>query len=267
MLIAQLTDTHITRPGTLASGRVDTAAMLRAAVAAVAALSTPPDLLLLSGDLVDAGDPAEYALLREILGPLQQLPWLVLPGNHDERGAMRAAFPEQHWASDCAPFLQQSRAVGPLQLISLDTVRPGHGGGELCSERLAWLEGALSAAAGRPTLLAMHHPPFESGLREMDEELGLIGRAEFAAVVARHRAQLQLIVCGHLHRTVQATVGGCAATSAPSTAHQITLDLRRESPASFCMEPPGFLLHRWTPQQGFVSLAAAVGAYPGPFAF
>lgn len=267
MLIAQLTDTHVTRPGTLSCGRVDTAALLRRAVAAVAALSTPPDLLLLSGDLVDAGDPAEYALLREILNPLQQLPWLVLPGNHDERSAMRAAFPEQPWAEDCAPFLQQSRTLGPLQLISLDTVCPGHGGGELCAQRLDWLDRALSAAAGRPTLLALHHPPFESGLREMDETLGLREHEAFAAVVARHQPQVQLIVCGHLHRTVQATVGGSRATSAPSTAHQITLDLQRESAASFCLEPPGFLLHRWTPRQGFVSLAASIGPHPGPYPF
>lgn len=57
MLIAQVTDTHIVAPGRLANGRVDTAAMLRACVDSVRALSVRPDLLVLTGDLVDAGGP------------------------------------------------------------------------------------------------------------------------------------------------------------------------------------------------------------------
>ncbi len=71
MLIAQITDTHIRLPGRLAYRRVDTAAMLRTFVAELLKLDPKPDLIVHTGDLVDFGEDAEYAHLREILAPLQ----------------------------------------------------------------------------------------------------------------------------------------------------------------------------------------------------
>ena len=55
MLIAQITDTHIKLPGRLAYKKVDTAAMLRRCVQELLALSPQPDIVLLTGDLVDLG--------------------------------------------------------------------------------------------------------------------------------------------------------------------------------------------------------------------
>ncbi len=72
MLIAQITDTHIKLPGKLAYRKVDTAAMLERCVAELQALKQQPDLILLTGDLVDLGRPEEYDHLKAILSPLQQ---------------------------------------------------------------------------------------------------------------------------------------------------------------------------------------------------
>ncbi|WP_341675011.1 phosphodiesterase [Niveibacterium sp. SC-1] len=266
MLIAQISDTHVTRAGVLASGIVDTAAMLADCVAAVRALSTPPDLALLTGDLVDAGAPEEYARLRALLAPLG-LPLLAIPGNHDAREPFRDAFGDQPWMPR-EGFLQFVHEVdsshGPLRILGLDTLVAGESRGELCETRLDWLEHALAAAPDTAALIALHHPPFLTGLREMDE-IGLSGRDAFADIVARH-SQVKLILCGHLHRNIQTTVGGCRTATCPSPAHQIALDFRPGSPARFCMEPPGFMLHRWT-GEAFVSHTAVVGDYPGPFAF
>src|SRR5215813_3338957 len=91
MLIAQITDTHLRLPGMLAYGRVDTAQMLQACVAQLMVLDPQPDLIVHTGDLTDLGLPGEYAHLKEILAPLRT-PILAIPGNHDEREAMRAAF-------------------------------------------------------------------------------------------------------------------------------------------------------------------------------
>ena len=91
MLIAQITDTHIKLPGRLAYKKVDTAAMLRRCVQELLALSPQPDIVLLTGDLVDLGRPEEYEHLKSILAPIRQR-IIAIPGNHDEREAMRAAF-------------------------------------------------------------------------------------------------------------------------------------------------------------------------------
>lgn len=263
MLIAQISDPHVKLPGRLAYRRVDTAAMLRACVCALQAVTPQPDLLLLTGDLVDGGRPEEYEHLKSILAPLGQR-ILAVPGNHDQRDAMRAAFADEDYLPR-ESFLQCAIDNDyPLRLVGLDTLIPGAGAGELCAERLAWLDATLRQRPQSPTLLMMHHPPFVTGIGHMDR-IGLAGRAGFAEIVARH-PQVQLILCGHLHRVIRGAVGGRPAMTCPSPAHQVALDLRDEALSCFRMEPPGFLLHRWHDGQ-LVSHVAPIGNFEGPYPF
>lgn len=265
MLIAQITDTHVMAPGRLAFGRVDTNACLARAVDSLLGEDPQPDLVLLTGDLVDAGAPDEYANLRDLLAPLP-MPVLAIPGNHDERGALAGAFADSGYLPH-AGFLHYVVEHHPLRLIGLDTVEPGQTGGRLCAERLDWLAARLAAAPARPTLIFMHHPPFATGIAHMDE-IGLDpdSSAGLAALLRRH-PQVERIVAGHVHRSIQARFGGTTASVAPSTAHQVALDLRPDSPVAFTLEPPGYHLHRWTPQAGVVTHAVALGAFAGPFSF
>lgn len=262
MLIAQLTDTHIKTAGRLAYRQVDTAAMLAAAVDALRRLDPQPDLVVITGDLVDLGSAEEYACLRAILAPLSQ-PLLVVPGNHDERESLRRAFADGGYLP-ASGFLHYAVDDHPLRIIGLDTLIPGQGGGELCAERLAWLARTLAARPAAPTLILMHHPPFATGIGHMDR-IGLQGRQAFAALLAQH-PQVQRVLCGHLHRTIHAQVGGRAVLTAPSTAHQVALDLREQAPSAFRMEPPGFMLHRWADDM-LVSHVANIGDFAGPFPF
>lgn len=263
MLIAHLTDTHIRLPGKLAYGRVDTAAMLRRAVASVNALSPRPDLVVLTGDLVDFGDPGEYEHLKAILAALQ-IPFVVIAGNHDERHALREAFADHDYLprDGFLQFVIEDRF--PLRIIGLDTVVPREGRGELCSERLNWFSQVLAQEPDRPTLVLMHHPPFETGIVHMDE-VGLTGTQAFADILAQH-PQVQAVLCGHLHRNIQTLVGGRRVLTSVSPAHQVVLDLRQDGPSAFCMEPPGFMLHRWKGGQ-LVSHAAVIGDFDGPYPF
>lgn len=262
MLIAQISDTHIKLPGRLAYRKVDTAAMLAECVAALGKLNPQPDLIVLTGDLVDLGRPAEYEHLKALLAPIEQ-PLLAIPGNHDGRAGMRAAFAGEGYLP-AAGFLQYAVEDWPLRIVGLDTLKEGEGGGELCAERLAWLDATLAAKPGLPTLVLMHHPPFLTGIGHMDA-IGLSGREGFAAVVARH-PQVEMILCGHLHRTIHARVGGRPALTCPSPAHQVALDLRAEAPSCFRMEPPGFMLHRWEGGT-LVSHTAVLGEFDGPHPF
>lgn len=262
MLIAQITDTHIKAPGRLAYGQVDTATMLRSCVAQLLQLDPKPDLIVHTGDLVDLGTPEEYAHLREILQPLD-IELIAVPGNHDAREAMRHAF-KDHAHLPAEGFLHFAVQRGPLRIIGLDTLVPGAGSGALCEERLSWLFSTLSAAPDVPTLVLMHHPPFETGIVHMDR-LGLYGREAFAAIVERHE-QVQAILCGHVHRPIQTSVGGRPTMIAPSPAHQVMLDLSENGPSAFRLEPPGYMLHLWR-GGALVSHTAVLGAWPGPFPF
>jgi 3',5'-cyclic-AMP phosphodiesterase len=262
MLIAQISDTHLKSPGRLAYKRVDTAQAMRVCVAQLMALDPQPDLLVHTGDLTDLGRPEEYAHLREILAPLTT-PILAVPGNHDKREAMHAAFASEGYLPERG-FLHYAVERGPLRFVGLDTVVPGQGGGALCAERLAWLDATLASDPDVPTLILMHHPPFLTGIAHMDR-IGLEGRDGFADVMRRH-AHVEAVLCGHVHRVIRATVGGRAAMIGPSPAHQVALDLRPEGPSAFMLEPPGFMLHRWAEGQ-LVSHLVVLGQYPGPFPF
>lgn len=241
LLIAQLSDCHITRPGVSLEKDVDTAAFLTQAIDTVLRLDPLPDLVLITGDLVESGRAEEYAALRDIIAPLA-CPVYVLPGNHDEREAMRAAFGA--CGLPAAGKLDYVIEDWPLRLVMLDSVVPRAPHGEFSRAQLDWLDATLAAAPQRPTLLALHHPPFASGVVHMDE-MALRAPEDFEAVVAKHR-QVQAVVCGHMHRLMSTRFGGSLAISAPSVAHQIALDLADVPEPRYILEPPGFLLHRWS---------------------
>lgn len=263
MLIVQISDTHIKRPGELAYGRVDTAGMLARCVNELLRLKPKPDLILITGDLVDQGCVEEYAYLKSILAPLTQRV-IAVPGNHDQREAMRAAFRSGGYLPPAGQFLQYAIGDYPFRIIGLDTLLPNHGGGELCSDRLHWLHKTLSQKPATPTLVLMHHPPFVTGIGHMDR-IGLKGSGHFAAVMARH-PQVELVMCGHLHRMIHAAVGGRPALTCPSPAHQVALDINADASSCFRMEPPGFLLHWWNGCQ-LISHHAFIGHHDGPYPF
>ena len=263
MLFCQITDTHLKAERKPAYGVVDTASMLERCVDSVMKLKQRPDVVLLTGDLVDCGHDDEYVLLANLLKPLT-MPMYLIPGNHDEREALRRAFPEHTYLRQCAQFIQYAIDDYPVRVVALDTLIPGQGGGRLCEERLNWLDNTLIEKPDSPTLLVMHHPPFRTGFGHMDR-LGLEGADALEAVISRH-SQVERLACGHLHRSIQARFGGSIASTCPSPAHQIDLDLSVDGPDNFVLEPPGYQLHLWDGQR-LVTHTAVIGKFPGPYPF
>jgi 3',5'-cyclic AMP phosphodiesterase CpdA len=153
---------------------------------------------------------------------------------------MREAFGREGYLPR-AGFLYYAIEDYPLRIVALDTHIPGEHGGLLCVERLAWFDSALSAAPERPTVVLMHHPPFATGIAHMDR-YGLRDIAAFAEIVSRNQ-QIERILCGHLHRAIDRRFAGTVAGTAPSTAHQLLLDLEPQAPLQFVLEPPGYQLH------------------------
>src|ERR1051325_4765782 len=209
MIVAQLSDPHIVEPGKsprapAGFGPVDTAGFLSRAVDAINRRDPLPDIGGIPGDRVDRGEPAEYEHLRRLIAPLR-MPVFVIPGNHDAREPLRAAFgADGYLAGD--GFIQYAVDDYPLRLVA-----PG-----------------TPAAADRPTLVMMHHPPFMTGIAYMDK-YGLENPGALAEIIARH-PQVERILCGHLHRSIDRRFGGTVAGTAPSTAHHGALNLLPAAP-------------------------------------
>lgn len=253
MLVAQITDIHLgfdpDDPDELNRRR------LESALARLADMKPLPDLLIATGDLVDAGDDnVSYPRLREALSGLPFPVHLAL-GNHDSRGPFRAAFPEVP-ATD-GGFIQYAIEDYPVRILVLDTLEEGRHGGGFCERRAAWLSERLAELPDRPTLIALHHPPIESGLPWMTENPEARWVRRLKAIVAANRNIVGMI-SGHLHRPVVTSWAGTTLSVCPSTAPQVALDLegidpeRPDGRAMIVSDPPWFALHVWT-GEGVVS--------------
>ena len=261
MLVAQITDLHVVLPDTKAGQLMKTAPALEGAVAHLESLTRKPELVLISGDLVDAGREDEYELLAELLDPLT-IPHYLIPGNHDERSAMAKVMrPHGHDYLPETGFMQYALDLGELRLVAVDTVKAGASGGLLCAERLRWLDECL-AESDKPTIVMQHHPPFDTGIVAMDR-IGLEGRVEEEAVIRKH-PHVERVICGHLHRPIMRRFGGTIASTAPSTAHSLELDLREHGHLGVLPEPAGTHMHLW--QGGaLVTHQSYTGDYGEPF--
>jgi len=260
----QLSDTHIREPGKLAYNRLDTAPYLKNAIASIEKLPQAPQAIVMTGDLTDFGREAEYSHLKELIAPLS-CPVFLLPGNHDERQQMRRSFPD-HGYLGSKGFIQYSVKVGPVQLIAIDTVVPGQSHGSLCKDRLTWLDETLKKHAQEPVVIAMHHPPFQTLIGHMDD-IGLLdGSAAFEDIVRKY-SNIERIICGHLHRAIDVRFGGTIASTTPSPAHQVCLDMDPSAASAWSLEPPGYRVHAWSPEGRLVTHLVCSGDYEGPFPF
>lgn len=243
-LIAQITDLHIgfipDTPDEANRQRLDTV------IDTLINGPNRPDMLIVSGDIADRGDDASYARVADILA---RCPFPVYPcvGNHDDRGAFSRAFPQVPINDG---FVQYCIRFGGLRLIVLDTLEPGRHGGAFCDARAQWLRAKLDADPATPTVIVMHHPPFDVGIAWMsggDDEPWV---QRFAAAIADH-PQVKAIWCGHMHRSVATLWNGATVTICPASAAQLALDLRPIDPdvpddrAMITADPPGYALHRW----------------------
>ena len=259
MLIAQITDMHITAVGAPTLKHADTAGNLARTVETINAFAPRPDLVIATGDLVNDGHQDSVEHLRTLLAPLA-MPVLLVPGNHDDRAALRAVFPEAGYLPDDG-MLNYVIDDYSLRIIVLDTIVPGEPGGLMDEARLDWLRDRLAEAPGRPTLIAMHHPPFDSGIRIMDG-MNCKGGDAMADIVATH-SNVVRVICGHVHRSIQRAWAGTIATISPATSLQLNLELDPDSDLGWRAEPPAFMLHDWREEDGgrMISHVCQVGGF------
>lgn len=109
-----------------------------------------------------------------------QAPLYLIPGNRDNNTAMRSAFADKSYLPDEGGFLHYAVDDHAVRLVAIDSTLPGEHMGVFCPARQAWLEAALSDRPDQPTVLFIHHPPFDIG----DHYVGGYRRPGEAAALA-----------------------------------------------------------------------------------
>ena len=251
MLIAQISDLHYRQDGVRLFGYVDVHTAAQHAVDRLNAHHPKIDAVLVTGDLVNDGEAADYAALKAVLDGLDA-PYAVITGNHDRRALLAGAFPAEG-AADVENAYCWARDFGPIHVIGLDTLVEGEHLGDLGAAQFYWLESALEASRGQPTLVCLHHPPFVTGIGFMDAFPYTDGAA-LEDLVSRFD-HVEAVLAGHIHRVMHRRFGGTIAMVGPGTAHQVVLDLTPEKKPRWIMEPAGCLLHDWREDTGLVSHA------------
>ncbi len=235
MLIAHLSDPHITT-GALAA---EPATGLHRALGRTLTLDPRPDCVVITGDLVDHGGAAEYAVLHELIAGFP-LPLHLVAGNHDGRAALLDRFGGTSFLGG-ASLAHYSIDYPEVTIVVLDSLVPGSDTGHLGAEQLHWLGEVLDRRPEVPAMVALHHPPRPVGLPFMDS-IGLADGADLAALLSRYPNVIR-VLAGHLHRVVFAPFAGTLLTVAPSTYRQTALAMRADAPLGYLHEPTGFLLH------------------------
>ncbi|MGI3163139.1 metallophosphoesterase [Pseudooceanicola sp. 200-1SW] len=246
MFIAQLSDLHLRDDG--ADLRHDPAEALARAFDGIARMQPQPALILLTGDVIDrttAWTPRAYdraaALLARAPAPL-----VALSGNHDRPEPFRAALGGR---ADFAPeHLSFALPLGPLTVIGLDSTRPDGGAG-VDAARLDWLAAQLAALEG-PALLALHHPPFATGIPRADAA-PFAQRDALRDLVTGSR--VARVIAGHVHRPVFTQWAGVPASTAPALTHGLSLSLTPGGPHAHVAMAPGLHLHQLTEAGAFLT--------------
>ena len=251
MLIAQITDLHVGARGETFFGGYEPAGAVAGVVARLNATEPRPDLVLFTGDLTENPTPEAYAEARGLLAPLE-IPMVAVPGNHDDRRLLRETLGSLGARVGEGEFLQLDFEAGPVRMIGLDTVEDALApGGQLCEARLDWVAARLVEARERPTVMFMHHQPFATGIGGMDR-IGC-GNGERLAEIVGRNPQVRRVLCGHVHRAVEADWAGTVATICPAVAWELKLDLRQEAEGRHQRSAPGFQLHRIDGEGRFTS--------------
>ena len=158
-----------------------------------------PDLLIIDGDLVDEGSPADLAFAKKVLDEELggQVPYLYVPGNHEVMGGKITEFQQV--------FGETSRVkdLGRTRIITLDSSSGSLRGGGI--DQIARLQKELAAVSSNPgitgVIVAFHHPPSDP-LPDKASQLGDQREArELEALLGRFRrtsGKSAAVINGHV---------------------------------------------------------------------
>lgn len=171
----------------------------------------PPDVTLLTGDLVHDSAPDGYRYLKQQLDA-QGIPFFCVPGNHDLPHLIDSML--SAGSGDTVRGLQRNG----WNLLLLDSTLRSSEGGHLSRSQLDGLAHALEAHRDLHTLIGLHHQPVPVGSTWLDSMV-LDNADDLFAIIDRH-PQVRLVLCGHIHQAFNARRGDQLLLGSPSTCIQ-----------------------------------------------
>ena len=192
-----------------------------------------PDHVVVTGDHTHDQLPETYAAVRELLEPVLDRLW-PLPGNHDDRAALRSAFADRI-PGDGADRINFAFGAGGWLCLGLDTHVPGAVGGRIGADQVDWIRGQLDDGRPRAAVLFVHHPPVELGLAWLDR-IG-VEDAHLLQDLLAEDLRIRLVCCGHVHHESSTYVATAEVVTVPSTGLQFS---PVSDVAAFVTAPPGY---------------------------
>jgi 3',5'-cyclic-AMP phosphodiesterase len=200
------------------------------------ALPRPVDALLVTGDIADHGDEAEYEEAARIL--TADFPVLTCPGNHDARPAYRKALLGE--APHDGP-INQAHHIAGTTILMCDATIPGRDEGRLDAETLAWIDATLAGLPrDTPALIAFHQPPVE--LHHPMPDSGMLEQpGELAGLLDAH-PQVAAVITGHAHTAAASIFAARPLIVGPAITWTLRMPWEGDEAADL-EQPPGLAFH------------------------
>jgi 3',5'-cyclic AMP phosphodiesterase CpdA len=148
-----------------------------------------PDVVVVTGDLTDAGYAGEFRSARKLIDRIRCERKLVMPGNHDARNVGEVHFEELFGA-------RSSELVHDgVRLLALDSSEPDLDNGRIGRERHRWVEDRFADPDEFKVVCVHHHlVPVPGTGRERNI---VTDAGDFLQVLAT--TGVDLVLCGHKH--------------------------------------------------------------------
>ena len=220
MKIAQITDLHIGVKGQ-DTYHVDVRDNFLQILGEV--VFAEPDLLIVTGDLCfDVGLEKIYVWIKDKLDKTN-IPYLVLPGNHDDAQMMMDIFEIDY--SHGADEIYFAKKLNKTTALFLDNSKARHS-----DNQKKWIKRQLHQA-DKNVIVFTHYPPAKCKVSFMDKNYALEDRKEMQQIFHDFEKNIYLF-CGHYHTDKMVHLDNLHIAITPSTYCQIdttTDDFKVES--------------------------------------
>ena len=212
-LFVQISDTHI---GFDKAANPDPLKTLTEAKAKITGLSTPPKLILHTGDITHLSKPEEFDTAAQMLGDLPA-PVRYVPGEHDtldEGGGKLYLDRYGKGTKGNGWYSYDLDGVHFIALVNVFDFKPNQEA-TLGTEQLAWLKDDLSAVSKSTPIVVYTHIPLWDiytpwGWGTADSELAIAMLRPYGSVT---------ILNGHIHQIMQKVEGNITFHTARGTAY------------------------------------------------
>lgn len=212
--VLHITDPHLFADGSARLRGTVTSESLADVLRHVEDSGWRPDLVAMTGDVIQDDSRTAYERFRKLLAPLG-LPVHCVPGNHDLPRLMQDALDHERFHY-CA-----TRIYGRWLIAGIDSTVEGAAAGRVSERELERLQAALEDTPAEHAAVCLHHPPLPVGSRWLDE-VGLENGGQFLEGIAVS-GKVRLVVFGHVHQAFEGTSGGMRILGTPSTCTQFEL--------------------------------------------